>query len=414
MIVIFGKGKVGNWISHLLTVLNTPHVLMDDQDLDPSILNQAEFVLVSPGIKQSHVVYQQYWAKIKSELNFLASILPSIGFVKKPTWIGITATNGKSTTTWIVYSLLKNLLPKTNVWITGNFDIPVSEILATIIENKQLDQEHIFVVECSSFMLYGLQNFVFDYGLFLNIATDHLDWHRDRDEYIASKFNLLKNTAKKALTSQHLYDQLDLQTQQHTKVFTPIFDLSKTQFLGSHNQENFAAATMLIQTYFDDHELVLDQEKLGHFVYDVVPLDHRLKLLRTVGWVAFYDDGISTSSQALHAALDAFYQPLVLLAWGFDKWDDYVWLHEDFVARVSFAILFGQTAYKFQAVCQKAHVPYIVVQTLHDAITQSYSYAKEHKIWLVLFSPWAASFDMFKNVYDRVGQFVHEVSILKD
>jgi UDP-N-acetylmuramoylalanine-D-glutamate ligase len=55
-------------------------------------------------------------------------------------------------------------------------------------------------------------------------------------------------------------------------------------------------------------------------------------------------------------------------------------LHEDFVARVSFAILFGQTAYKFQAVCQKAHVPYIVVQTLHDAITQSYSYAKEHKI----------------------------------
>jgi UDP-N-acetylmuramoylalanine--D-glutamate ligase len=75
--------------------------------------------------------------------------------------------------------------------------------------------------------------------------------------------------------------------------------------------------------------------------------------------------------------------------------------------------LFGQTAPKFQAICEENQIPFVVVSTLHEAVQESYRYAKDHHIELVLFSPGAASFDMFKNVYDRVGQFVHEVSLLK-
>jgi len=74
--------------------------------------------------------------------------------------------------------------------------------------------------------------------------------------------------------------------------------------------------------------------------------------------------------------------------------------------------LFGQTASKFQLLCEANNIPFIVVDNLHDAVQKSYHYAKEHHIELILFSPGAASFDMFKNVYDRVGQFVHEVSLL--
>ena len=121
-----------------MTVLSLPFVLMDDEDFDPNILAEADTILVSPGVKQSHIIYTSYASKIKSELNFLGSLLPSLGFATMPTWIGITATNGKSTTTWITYLLFKQLFPATHVWITGNFDIPLSEILANIIENKQL------------------------------------------------------------------------------------------------------------------------------------------------------------------------------------------------------------------------------------------------------------------------------------
>ena len=177
MIVIFGKWKVGTWLSHLLTELSLPHVLMDDTDLDFQVLADAETILISPGVKQSHLIYTNYSAKIKSELNFLWSLLPRLGFTIPPTWIWITATNGKSTTTWITYYLFKECFPDTHVWITWNFDVPVSEVLTTIIKNKRFHHQHIFVVECSSFMLYGLESFSFDYGVLLNIARDHLDWH---------------------------------------------------------------------------------------------------------------------------------------------------------------------------------------------------------------------------------------------
>jgi len=69
----------------------------------------------------------------------------------------------------------------------------LSEVLSEIIEKKLLNQEHIFVIEASSFMLYKLENFVFDYSILLNIAVDHLDWHKDLEEYRDSKINILRN-----------------------------------------------------------------------------------------------------------------------------------------------------------------------------------------------------------------------------
>ena len=75
--------------------------------------------------------------------------------------------------------------------------------------------------------------------------------------------------------------------------------------------------------------------------------------------------------------------------------------------------MFGDTAEKFAHVCEQANVPFVIVTSLHEAVTQAYDYAKKHHIEIVLFSPGAASFDMFKNVYERVGHFVHEVSLLQ-
>lgn len=181
---------------------------MDDQDIDTSILGNAEVILVSPGIKQSHLIYQNYSQKIQSELQFLSGLLSEIG-IKNTTRIGITATNGKSTTTWITYQVLKKMFPEKNVWITGNFDISVSEILAQIVDQNLQEQEHIFVVECSSFMLYGLRDFSFDYSILLNIAKDHLDWHKDFDEYQESKLTLLRRTSEAFFVPASSWNLLD-------------------------------------------------------------------------------------------------------------------------------------------------------------------------------------------------------------
>lgn len=413
MIIVFWKGKVGNGVGHLLSVMNIQHSIMDDQDLDDAILADADVILVSPGVKQSHHIYQSYSHKIQSELQFLSGLLPSIG-LKNTTWIGITATNGKSTTTWVTYHVLKEMFPQKNVWITGNFDIPVSETLAQIIEQKKQDEDHIFVVECSSFMLYGLRDFVFDYSILLNVARDHLDWHKDFDEYQESKLTLLRRTRDAFFVPASSWSLLDkLLSNRGTKV-EESFDLGPTKFLGAHNKINLAAVEALTLQYCKAcwWNPQVAQSRFIEVIAWIHPLPHRLGLIREIDGVKIYDDGICTSSHSLSAALSSFDQKCVLIAWWYDKGDDYSWLSELFLSKVWYAVLMWQTAEKLIKVCWQAQVPYIVVSSLQDAVKTAVEQAKKLALSHVIFSPWAASFDMFKNVYDRVDQFEKIVNSL--
>lgn len=414
MIVVFGKGKVWNGVIHLLSLLKKEYIIMDDQDIDDSILTKAEIILVSPGVKQSHHIHQNYSSKIQSELQFLSGLLQSIG-LKKSTWIGITATNGKSTTTRVTYQVLKEMFPEKNVWITGNFDVPVSESLAQIIEQNKQSEEHIFVVECSSFMLHNLRDFAFDYSILLNIARDHLDWHKDFDEYQESKLTLLRRTSKAFFVPASSWSLLDdLLSNRGTKVMET-FDLSPTKFLGAHNQINLATVQELVLCYCNDcwWDPKVAQSRFIEIIAWIHPLPHRLGLIREIAWIRIYDDGICTSAHSLSAALSSFDQKCVLIAWWYDKGDDYSWLSELFFSKIWYAVLMWQTAEKLIKVCWQAQVPYIVVSSLHEAVQTAVAQAKKLALTHVIFSPWAASFDMFKNVYDRVEQFekiVHSLS----
>lgn len=414
MIIVFGKGKVGNGIKHLLDVLKKDCIVMDDQDWDPTLLDTADMIIVSPGIKQSHGIYQTYRTKIQSELCFLWNLLPELGFAERLKWIGITATNGKSTTTWVAYNVFKHMFPEKKVWITWNFDVPVSEVLAQIIEQNQTDAEHILVVECSSFMLYHLHNFEFDYSIVLNIAKDHLDWHKDWDEYRDSKLNLLRCTTSCWVAPQELFAYIDTSIHHRIKVLPNHFDLSKTNFLGKHNMGNLAAVQLLVDAYVADMHLdsVVYWSAFDKALKTIQPLDHRLKLLRKLGDVNIYDDGICTSSHSLSAALESFEDKVVLVAGGYDKGDDYVRLQDLFAHHVGYAVLMWQTASKFEFVCVQAGVPYVIVDSLHEGIQLAYEKTHDLNLKTLLYSPWAASFDMFKNVYHRVEEFEKEISFL--
>jgi len=130
-----------------------------------------------------------------------------------------------------------------------------------------------------------LDIFSFDYSILLNIARDHLDWHKDWDEYRDSKLNLLKYTTKCGIAPEELLGHLDDSTRKHTKYLPLEFDLTGTQFLGKHNQSNLAAVRLLIENYVLDTHLDLPsyQKLFDDVLKTVSPLDHRLKLLREVG-----------------------------------------------------------------------------------------------------------------------------------
>jgi len=410
---VFWKWKVGNGVARLLWLLGKSYIIMDDQDLDDIVLSQSEVVLVSPWIKQSHHVYQNYKNKIQSELQFLSVILPSID-LKNSTWIWITATNGKSTTTWVMYQVLKSMFPQKNVWITGNFDVSVSETLAQIIEQNKQSEEHIFVVECSSFMLYGLRDFVFDYSILLNIAKDHLDWHKDFDEYQESKLTLLRRTKDAFFVPASSRSLLDnLLAPRWTKVQED-FDLTSTKFVGSHNKINLSVIQSLVIHYCKVcwRDTQIAQSRFIEVLSWVNPLPHRLWLLREIDWIKIYDDGICTSSHSLAAALSSFEEKVVLIAGWYDKWDDYSWLSDLFFSKVWYAVLIWQTAEKFTKVCWQTKTPYFVAKSLEEAVKKSIEQSKKLALSKIVFSPWSASFDMFKNVYDRVEKFEKIVNSL--
>lgn len=205
-LVIYGKGKVMGALRALLDHLQISYLQMDDTDANIEVLQTAQYIIATPGIKPSHRLYQDFGTKIVGELSYIASLRQQGYF---PRWkdhlkiIGITGTNGKSTTTWLTYHALSQLFAEqddTVIWMGGNFDQPLSGILMEIEQKSLTHQQHRIVLEVSSFMLWHLQGFHFDIGVFLNFARDHLDRHHDMNDYFAAKAEILF-TADKAITS---------------------------------------------------------------------------------------------------------------------------------------------------------------------------------------------------------------------
>jgi UDP-N-acetylmuramoylalanine-D-glutamate ligase len=164
MIVVYGKWKVWDGLHALLTYVDIEHVLMDDADRNDVLLKNADFVVISPGIKPSHDVYVLYWKKILSELSYLGLLMKTLT-LPKITFIGITWTNGKSTASWIMYQALEKLLPSSQIWLTGNFAIPLSQTLLSIMQDTE-KKEHICVVETSSlcFIKFKTLSLIMQFG----------------------------------------------------------------------------------------------------------------------------------------------------------------------------------------------------------------------------------------------------------
>lgn len=424
MIVIFGKGKVWNSLSKLLDKLELENVIMDDEDWNKNILSSCEKIISSPGIKQDHKLYQNYWNKVFSELNFLWSIIKDLWLSQSLEFIWVTGTNGKSTSVHVMYNLLKwifeKLKIKIKVHLSWNFWTPLSETLCEIIDGWK-NQKHLIVLEVSSFMLYRLNNFSFDYSILTNLWVDHLDWHTDLDEYFDSKFKLIDYTTKYCVTNKDSMDKYDIrQWDTDNKIYKNVrieeyereFDLDKTKFLWDHNKWNWNAIYKIIYEYFSDKWRKRDEQIFWDIANNIEPLEHRMRKVKELNGINIYDDAICTSSQALDAALGCFDGKIILIAGGYDKWEDYNWLENEFEDKIGFACLIWQTTEKFKIICDKKNIKYKIFKTLKEAVDYSVQEAKKLKINNILFSPWSASFDMFKNVYDRCDQFTKIVDIL--
>ena len=343
--------------------------------------------------------------------------------------IGVTGSDGKTTTT----SLINAILQKAgyNTYLGGNIGTPLFTRLS------EMKPDDIIVLELSSFQLMGMEISP-NISVITNITPNHLNIHKDYNEYIEAKKNIFKyqnedeivvlnydneitrNCAKEANSKVIFFsskEKLDdgfivdegIIKECEDKVRKHILNTKDVILRGTHNYENIATAIATTRT-------LVDLDIAVEAVKEFKPVEHRLELIREIDRVKWYNDSVSSSPTRTIAGLNSFDEEIILIAGGYDKNLDYTPIAKPIVDKVKGLILLGQTSDKiFDAVKQELEdehkeLDIYVCDSLEQTVLLAKKITKPGQI--VLFSPASASFDMFKNFADRGNKFKKLVNAL--
>lgn len=310
--------------------------------------------------------------------------------------IGVTGTKGKGTTASIITSILR-AAGKT-VHLVGNIGVPALGELAKI------QPDDIVVYELSSFQLWDAQKSP-HVAVVLMIEPDHLNVHLSFSDYIAAKANIARHQGAQDILVFNRQNKFSTQIAELSpahKIAYP-FDISAVvdslKIPGHHNIENAAAAIAAVREYVTD-DAVIQQ---GLAAFDGLP--HRLKFVAEVDGVKFYDDSIATTNGSAIAALRSFDGPKVIILGGSDKGSDYDEVIAECRVQDARVIAIGETGERIADLCENEGVLYerIVGGTMVDIVNAANKMAQDGDV--VILSPAAASFDMFKGYADRGDQF---------
>ena len=380
-----------------------------------------DFVVKNPGIPYHNCMVEAAMKKgipVYTEIEIAYQLLEGL-------IIGITGSNGKTTTTTLASLMLKESFPEREVYAAGNIGIPLSQLA------EQSTKEDIYVSELSSFQLMGIDQFKPKIACVVNIFSAHLDYHGTREEYIKAKLQLTKNqTEDDYLVYNADYPELITFIEGHTKATLVPFSrktvlefgasvkdhyicfngekvipVSTIQVPGTQNVENVLAAVAIAKLAGATNEGIQKAVQNFHGV------KHRTQFVKEVNKRRFYNDSKATNIIATQTALRSFTnQSVVLIAGGLDRGNGFDELVPDLTS-VSGIVLYGETKEKLQEAAKVAGVPVIeIVNTLEEATKKAYAISKEDDI--ILLSPACASWDQFKNFEIRGDEFIQVVENL--
>ena len=380
-----------------------------------------DFVVKNPGIPYHNCMVEAAMKKgipVYTEVEIAYQLLEGL-------IIGITGSNGKTTTTTLASLMLKESFPEREVYAAGNIGIPLSQLA------EKSTKEDIYVSELSSFQLMGIDQFKPKIACIVNIFSAHLDYHGTREEYIEAKLQLTKNqTEDDYLVYNADYPELITLIEGHTKATLVPFSrktvlefgscvegdyicfngekvipVSTIQVPGTQNVENVLAAVAISKLAGASNEGIKKAVQNFHGV------KHRTQFVKEVNKRRFYNDSKATNIIATQTALRSFTnQSVVLIAGGLDRGNGFDELVPDLKA-VSGIVLYGETKEKLQEAAKVADVPVIeIVNTLEEATKKAYAISKEDDI--ILLSPACASWDQFKSFEIRGDEFIQVVENL--
>lgn len=411
-------------MAELCDNLGISYEMRDDTDGEVDF-TQYECIIPSPWIPGTHPIYTT--GKVMSELDFSYQYLPT-GFEI----VSITGTDGKSTTAWMMYNILqKEYSVKKPVYLSGNFDIPFSATVLDIL--REWYKKGIIILEISSFMAHQLERFQSDYSIFTNFRPDHLNWHKDLQEYLDDKVHVIIRTTKKAIINREVIDfakerWLKLELPENVRIFEWImnhepwtmkdwtdgediavswrrkYKLSETHFSGIHNAMNLLSVSLI------GNEMGICSKRTRKYLADIVGLPHRLEKIGEKNGITIVEDSKSTSAQSLEAALGSYNSTnheenknLLLIVWGSDKWDSFDSLTPKFRERVKAMVCMGATKEQFISIAKDIDIPYIATDSMYDAVNWLFETWKKWDV--LMLSPGCASFGLFQDYLDRANQF---------
>lgn len=382
-----------------------------------SVLDQIDVVVKNPGIPYDNSIIKE---AISRNIPVITEIEIAGQLTDSPI-IGVTGSNGKTTTTTLITEMLN--ANHQRVKVAGNIGIVASEVA------KDLRHDETLVLELSSFQLLGIQTFKPHIAVLLNVYEAHLDYHKTIDHYVKAKCNIFMNQSP----SDYLVYNADDQTitrlinasnatlvpfsrkrvlktgawADDTSIYfkqEKIIDKKDMTLVGEHNVENILAAVCAAKLS------EVATESIVKVLKNFMGIKHRLQFVHRMNGRLFYNDSKATNILATQKALASFEQPIILLAGGLDRGNEF---HEllPYLSYVKAMVVFGETASKLKALAKEAHIPSIVhALNVEEAVEKAYDLSQEGDV--ILLSPACASWDQYRTFEERGDMFIKAVHTL--
>lgn len=399
-------------------ILEENKIEFEEKNHDEERILSSDWIIKSPGIPKKAEIIQKIKTKgirLSSEIEFGAEFTDA-------KIIAITGSNGKTTTTSLIYHILKN--DNLNVGLGGN----IGKSFALQVANENYEY---YVLEVSSFQLDDIQNFRPYISLLLNLSPDHLDqYNYNYEEYALAKFRIAENQEndnyfiynKDDEMSQKLLLQLDLRVKQipfsmkeklsegayteGEKLIVKLHDefsmkIDELSLMGTHNVANSLAASIAGKL------LNISNESIRHSLMTFQAVEHRLENFAEINGVKYINDSKATNVNATYYALESMKQPTVWIVGGKDKGNDYTEIEELVKKKVKAIICMGLDNSKIIDFFKDKKDIIIDTASIEDAVKAAKTITEKGDA--VLLSPCCASFDLFENYEHRGKLFKEEV-----
>ncbi|POH18281.1 UDP-N-acetylmuramoyl-L-alanine--D-glutamate ligase [Fructilactobacillus sanfranciscensis] len=440
-VLVFGAGLSGTNAAKLLIKLGANVTLTDAKpaseiaDFDElvkagvkvvagksplSLLDNVDLMVKNPGIN-----YDVPLVKAAEDKKIPVIVeIELAGEIANAKLIGVTGSNGKTTTTTMIAEMLNAGNEKGKAYRAGNIGISATKVAEKATSNDEI------VMELSSFMLLGITTLHPHIAVITNIFENHLDYHKTRENYINAKMQITKNqTADDYLVmnfDREEWRKLSKRSKAKVVPFSVkgnyedgayqrdgklyfrdeyIMKAKDIRIPGEQNVENALAAIAVARlSGVSATEIVKVLKNFGG-------VRHRNQFVLSSNGRDFYNDSKATDIEATQMAIEGFKKPIILLAGGLDRGYTFEKLEPDFKKYLNGIVLFGETAQLLKDSAQKAGVPQIrVVDNLDEAVPVAYEMSKPGEI--VLLSPANASWDQFPSFEIRGDQYIKDVEKL--